>query len=241
MKRKRYTRLRGINKRRRVGGGFRRIQRITPGQRGFVRTSGYYGRYSGSHPEMKFHDVTIDDVIVAATMNVQAALLTIPEGNGESERIGRKITIKKIGWRYECRIPTTATAANTSDTIRVMMVLDKQANGALAANTDLLENDDYQSFNNLANSQRFRILMDRSYSMHCPSGSGRGTTDTLSYGEDILSAQWHKKCNIPIEYDNSATSGVITSIRSNNIFIIVGSKSGLGGFASQVRIRYTDR
>ncbi len=190
---------------------------------------------------MKFHDVTVDDVIVAATMNVQAALLTIAEGNGESERIGRKLTIKKIGWRYECRIPTTATAANTSDIIRVMMVLDKQANGALGANTDVLENDDYQSFNNLSNSQRFRILMDKSYAMHCPAGSGRGTADTLSYGEHIITAQWHKECNIPIEYDNSASTGVITSIRSNNIFIIVGSKSGLGGFASQVRIRYTDR
>ncbi len=215
--------------------------RIAPRQRGYVRTGGYYGRFTSSRPEMKFHDVTVDDGVVAASMNVQTALLVIPEGNGESDRIGRKITIKKLGWRYEVLLPTTATAADTSDVVRVMMVLDKQANGALGVNTAVLEDDDYQSFNNLANSQRFRILMDKSYSIASKSGSGRGTTDTLSYGDAVITAQWHKNCNIPIEYDNSATTGVITTIRSNNLFVIVGSKSGVAGFRSKLRVRYTDR
>ncbi len=217
------------------------LRRIRPGQRGFVRTAGFYGRYSGAGAEMKFHDVTVDDGVVAASMNVQTALLVIPEGNGESDRVGRKITIKKIGWRYEVLLPTTATAADTSDVVRVMMILDKQANGALGTNTSVLEDDDYQSFNNLANSKRYRILMDKSYSITSQSGSGRGTTDTLSYGDAVITAQWHKPCSIPIEYDNSATTGVITSIRSNNLFVIVGSKSGVAGFRSKVRIRYTDR
>ncbi len=220
---------------------FRRRGAVRGRQRGFVRTGGYYGRYTGSSPEMKFHDVTVDDGVVAASMNVQTALLVIPEGNGESDRVGRKVTIKRIGWRYEVLLPTTAVAADTSDVVRVMMILDKQANGALPTNTIVLEDDDYQSFNNLANSKRFRILMDKSYSINCGSGSGRGTTDTLSYGDQVITAQWHKKCSIPIEYDNSATTGVITSIRSNNIFVIVGSKSGVAGFRSKVRVRYTDR
>ncbi len=215
--------------------------RVRGRQRGFVRTGGYYGRYTGANPEMKFLDTTVDDGVVAASMNVQTALLVIPEGNGESDRVGRKVTIKKIGWRYEVLLPTTAVAADTSDVVRVMMILDKQANGALPTNTIVLEDDDYQSFNNLANSKRFRILMDKSYSINCGSGSGRGTTDTLSYGDQVITAQWHKNCSIPIEYDNSATTGVITSIRSNNIFVIVGSKSGVAGFRSKVRVRYTDR
>ncbi len=229
--------LRQVLRRRRA----QRIRGIQRGQRGFVRVGGYYGRYSGSNPEMKFKDTTVDDGVVAASMNVQTALLVIAEGNGESQRVGRKVTVKRIGWRYEVLLPTTATAADTSDVVRVVLVLDKQANGALPVATDVFEDDDYQSFNNLANSQRFRILMDKSYSIATPAGSGRGTTDTLSYGDNVITAQWHKTCNIPIEYDNSATTGVITSIRSNNIFAVVGSKSGVAGFRSKLRIRYTDR
>ncbi len=199
-------------------------------------------RRAADEAELKFHDVDVDDGTVAAAMNVQLALLTIAEGNGESERVGRKINVKQINWRFEVLLPTTATAADTSDVIRVMMVLDKQCNGALPTNTDVVETDDYQSFNNLSNRQRFRVLMDRTYDVNCPAGSGRGSTDTLSYGDSVVSDQWHsQRLNIPIEYDNSFTTGVITTIRSNNLFIIVGGKSGVAGFRSKLRIRFTDR
>ncbi len=192
--------------------------------------------------ELKFHDVTVDDGVVAAAVNVQTALLTIAEGNGESERVGRKINVKKINWRYEVLLPTTATAADTSDVIRVMLILDKQANGALPTNTDVVETDDYQSFNNLSNRQRFRVLVDKTYDVNCAAGSGRGSTDTLSYGDSVISDQWHSQnLNIPIEYDNSFTTGVITTIRSNNLFIMIAGKSGVAGFRSKLRIRYTDR
>ncbi len=219
----------------------RKIRAVRAGQRGYVRTGGSYGRYAGPDAEMKFHDVDITDAVVAAGVQIQAATLIIAEGNGESQRIGRKITIKKIGWRLTINLPTTATAGSTADVIRVMLVHDKQCNGSLPAAGDILDVDSFRSFNNLANSKRFRVLMDRTYDLVATAGSGRGSTDTLSWGAVVLSDTFFKNCNIPILYDNTATSGVITSIRSSNIFCVYCSRSGLAGVTTSMRYRFSDQ
>lgn len=218
----------------------RYARRIRPAQRGYVRAVGFYGRGDGNRPEMKFHDLDITDAVVAANGVIQAEVLKIPQGNGEQNRIGRRIIIKKISWRYAVALPATSTAVNTGDSLRVMMILDQQCNGALPAVTDILEANDWQSFNNLANSKRFVILMDKTYSLNSPSGSGRGTTDTLQFGFIRQTFQWHKSCNIKIEYNNAFTDGQIATIRSNNIVILLVSPDGVIGFESKLRFRFND-
>ncbi len=236
-RRKRYTRLRGINKRRRVGGGFRRIQTITPSQRGFVRTAGFYGRY-GRTGELKFFETDVDDAVVAAGFNVLGSLNLIPQGVTESTRVGRKCCIKRVQLKLSATLPTTATAASTEDVLRIVLLLDKQANGANPANTDIVETSNYLAFNNLANSQRFKTLWSRNYSFNCSSGSGRGSTDTLSYGAHTRFIQVNKKCNIPVEFN--ATTGAITEIRSSNVILCYASKNGLVGIDGNARVRFSD-
>lgn len=208
---------------------------------GLTRTSGYYGRFTGSNAELKFHDLDIDDAAIAINGTIaQVSCLTIAQGNTESQRIGRKLTVKQINWHFEIKFfGSTATAA-TSDVVRIILYHDRQANGATATVTGILESDDYQSFNNLANKQRFTILMDRNYSMVARSGSGRGSTDTLAFGEDVQTDTFYKTCNIPIEYDNSGTDGAITTIRSSNIGVIALSRDGGSQLVSKMRIRYSD-
>ncbi len=188
--------------------------------------------------ELKFHDVDLDDATIASGANVTASINLIAQGVGESQRIGRKCTIKFISWRFTMTMPTR-TAASISDTVRVLLYLDKQANGATAANTDVLESADYQSFNNLSNKGRFRTLMDRTYDINGNAGSGRGTTDTLSYGSKITNDSFYKKVNIPIEF--TAGSGAITEITSNNIGVILMSEQGLASFESKFRLRFSDK
>ncbi len=201
-----------------------------------------YGKLSTT--ELKFHDLDIDDAAIAANGTiVKSSVLTIAEGNGESNRIGRKIIVKNINWRYTITLNSTAVKEDTSEIVRVILYLDKQTNGAIAAvSTDagILETDNYQSFNNLNNKNRFRILSDRTYHLRSQSGSGRGTTDTLAFGEDIIEDQIYKKCDFPIEYDNSTTDGALTSMRSNNVGVLLLSKGGFAVFDSKMRIRYLD-
>ncbi len=191
--------------------------------------------------ELKFHDLDIDDATIAQGGNIaQASCNIIAQGTTESQRVGRKCTIKSINWRMQIKlIASTATAA-TSDSIRVILYLDKQTNGATAAVTDIFETADFQSFNNLANKSRFRTLMDRTYDMVCKCGSGRGSTDTLAFGEDVINDTFFKKCNIDIEYDNSATGGELTTQRTNNIGVLLLASSGSTQFGSKMRLRFAD-
>ncbi len=221
-------------RRRVVGRQVIRYQAPAPAPRG-------YRRFSDLDSELKFHDVTVDDAVIASGGTIQNALLTIPEGIGEEQRVGRKLVIKSISWKIMLRLPSTATANNTSDTVRIMLIQDKQANGALPAVTDILASDDFQSFNSMANSQRFKTLWTRTVALNAPAGSGRGSTDTLSYGNNEQALSFHKNCNIAIEYDSSAATGAITTIRSNNIFVLLLSRLGVCAFVSEMRFRFYDR
>ncbi len=212
-------------------------------RRPFKRPRQRRGRFTKLLPgELKFHDVDVSDAVIAATGSIDVpSLVVVAQGTTESTRIGRKLTVLNIGWRYTLILPTTATAASTSDTARIIIYQDKQTNGATATVAGILETAHYQSFNNLANKSRFRILFDKSWHLNAHSGSGRGVTDTLSYGEDRIDGQWFKTCNIPIEYDNSETDGSIGSQRTNNIGVLTISGAGLVGLASsKFRLRFSD-
>lgn len=186
--------------------------------------------------EMKFHDVDLDDAVIAAGANVTATINIIPQGVTEIQRIGRKCTIRSINWRFNITLSPGTTSANTSDTVRVLLYLDKQANKATAASTDVLESADFQSFNNLANKKRFRTLMDRTYKITASAGGGDGTTE--DYGATELNDAFFKKVNIPIEW--TAGTGAMTEITSSNIGVILLSRAGVAGFTSKFRLRFTD-
>ncbi len=193
--------------------------------------------------ELKNHDLDVDDTSIAAAGQIwlngdsEASLLRIPTGDGATTRDGRKIIIKQIGWRYNVELAAQTASATTSDVVRVILYLDKQANGAAAAVTDILQDDDYQSFNNLANKGRFRILMDRKYDMVAQAGGGNGTTE--DYGEYVVSDTFFKKCNIEVMYNETASTGALATLRSANLGVLFLSKTGtLTLFRSKMRIRF---
>lgn len=201
---------------------------------GMTRSVGFFGRF-GRGGELKFHDVDLDDAVVATGGTVVPTINIIPQGTSEIQRIGRKCTIRSINWRFQVQLPAGTSTAGTADTLRVIMYLDKQANGATAAVTDILESADFQSFNNLGNKNRFRTLMDRRYDLQT-SLSGDGTT--VDSGLVLEGDTFFKKCNIPIEF--SSTNGTITEIRSNNIGVLLISSQGVAGFVSKLRLRFSD-
>ncbi len=192
--------------------------------------------------ELKFHDLDVDDAVVAVAGTIaEDSVLTIAEGNGESERVGRKITVQKLLWAYNIGIPALAQVGGgqSQDVVRVIVYLDKQTNGLTAGVTDILEFDDYQSFRNLSNSGRFRILMDKTHSIKgVTAGAGDGLNN--DFGSSEQTYKFAINLTTPIEYDNSATTGAITSMRSNNIGVLLVGKKGIANFVSKMRIRYTD-
>lgn len=211
-------------------------KRFIPGK---SRTGGFYGRYQPGGTEVKFHDIDIDDAVIESTGSILLdSCNKIPQGVTEIQRIGRKCTITKIAWRYQLTLPVAAAATGIpGDVIRIVLYLDKQCNGATANVLDIVNTDDWQSFNNLGNSGRFKILMDKTIDLNYIGGVGDGAANDFS--QVTRSGTFYKNCNIPIEFD--ATTGAITEIRSNNIGILLLGREGIAGFSSKMRLRFKDK
>lgn len=204
-------------------------------RRGRDRTGGSYGRYhTHKTPELKFHDFQLNDSTVANTWTVTPSINLIPQGTTEQQRIGRSATIKSIQWKWRVSIKDSTVSTATADVMRMVMYIDEQANGNAATATELFEVDDFQSFRNLANSHRFKILCDNTFAINAQCGGGNGTSE--DYGGFFRSGYKQFKVNIPIEWDS--TTGAITEIRSNNIGIMVISEAGRLGLESQLRLRF---
>lgn len=222
-------RRRGFNKR--AGLKSYRAGRATF-RKGYDRTSGRYGNFS-SGLELKFYDQEIPGSFETGG-ELDAVLLSIAQGTGESQRIGRKITLKSIGWKFEMTLPSTTLIAQTSASVRLIFVLDKQCNGTAPSVAQVLEDSSYQSFNNLSNKSRFRTLMDRNYTIESPA-----IVDGVSSVPGKIQDSFYKKCNIPIEYDG--VTGGLTEIRSNNLFVLLlGAGVQTVTMTSRMRIRYSD-
>ncbi len=187
--------------------------------------------------ELKFHDLDIDDAVVAVNGTIaQASCNLIAQGVTESQRVGRKAVIKNIGWRYEIVLPNAQNMTSVLDTVRVILYLDTQANGATATVTGILESDDFQSFNNLANKGRFTILCDKTHEINATAGGGNGTANDIAGHQE--NHTFFKKVDIPIMF--SAGTGAITEICCNNLGVLLLGKQGFVGFFSKMRLRFTD-
>ncbi len=189
--------------------------------------------------ELKFLDLDVNDGAVAAQGTiVSGSLPTIAQGVTESTRVGRKCTITSINCRYLFNLGLSSVLLS-AETVRMILVLDKQCNGAAPAILDVLESDNFQSFNNLANKGRFRTLLDRTVDINPSAAAGDGTTNDTAGNH--VSGDFFIKCKIPIEYDTTASTGVVSTIRSNNlVFILLGENGGVVSFDSKWRLRYTD-
>lgn len=209
---------------------------------GYVRTVGFYGRFrgrsAGAGGEQKFFDTTFAEATVASAGAItNPSLNLIPQGVTESTRVGRKCVIKKIHFKGELKMPSSATSTLTADRLRVIVFIDKQANGAAATVASILETASIDSFRNLAESGRFLILHDKTSDLNSGSGAGNTAAGVL-WGETKRTWRLNKTCNLPIEF--SSTTGVITEIRSNNIGVLAISEAGLATLQYTCRVRFSD-
>jgi len=208
--------------------------------RGYVRTGGNYGRF-GKDGELKYFDVQLTGLTnVSATATVSssdvtgAMLVGLAQGTGESQRLGRQITVKSIQFSGTVTFNPGASANPITGLVKMYVVMDTQANGAYPTLGDIFNNNAYALMRpEMDNSQRFRILRKIEVRVDPQAGvSG-------AYSDAVRPFNFYKKCNIQVDY--SSTTGAITEIRSNNIFLVyVANTSGVCDVSAFTRIRYKD-
>lgn len=214
----------------------RRAVRAVPRRR--VQIPRPMTQYRERGGELKFLDtaiaLTFPTVAACSTTAATGNIHIVPQGDGGSEREGRKITIKSINLKGNFTLVPGMDAASSS-VAYLYVVLDTQCNGNNPAITDVLTSNDMQAnFANLANDNRFRIMKKFIVEMSSTAGV------TTAYNNHSRAIDWYKKCNIDITYDNTAATGAVTTTRINNIFLIQGSGvDNQIAFTGAARIRFT--
>jgi len=187
---------------------------------------------------LKFVGITLIDAVVAVTGSVNTQIFIIPDGDAQSEKAGLRIMIKSIQIRFVLTLPSTATLSNSVDICRVILVQDRQCNGALPSVDDILNGASFVNLKNVENTRRFSTLLDRSISINSMGAQGNGTVFTSLPA--IKHFSFYKTMNMPVYYNNSANTGVITTINSNNLVMLFISENGNCGLKARIRVRYTD-
>lgn len=174
-------------------------------------------------------------------------IVDIVQGTGQSERIGRKCTITKILGRFNFQFLESADTALgeariAHETVRLMILWDKQCNGTFPAPASILAQNLYNSYRNLANLKRFTMLHDRIYSWNTTAIAASVATPNNASERVVADYQVTiaKNVFIPIEY--SAATGLLADITSNNIVILTWTKHGarMEMESSKVRLRFID-
>lgn len=173
--------------------------------RGLQRTG---GRLPFSVAELKNFDVHVTNMIVPGVSTHQSVAICVPgPGNGATQRIGRRITMKSI--QIAVRMNYAGGMIGQSP-IRLCVIYDRQTNTLFPAGNDVLVVDGLASYRNLDNSRRFWFLCDE---IICPN-FGQGTVAQQT------SFVWRKfiKCNLPVEF-NPGASGTISDVATGGLLL----------------------
>lgn len=189
--------------------------------------------------ELKFTNKTLSFFPVSATGNI-TSLNLVAQGVQKSQRIGRRITIWAMEWRYDYflqvleKIPTPLSG----DLLRLVVFIDKQANGATSVALDILDTADVLSPYNVDNKDRFVILRDVTHTINYAVMASE-TSDTVSQGGHIKQGSIFLN-DLATTIQFSGGSGAVAELTSNNLSVLLISSNGTVRTNCFWRIRFTD-
>lgn len=185
--------------------------------------------------ERKALDVSTTGMVVAATAGWLAPVLLNGCGPGTDlfQHVGRETTMTSLYWQFRGSMAATSTGGSP---IRLLIVYDKEANGAAptmstAAQTDILATNLISSHNNLNNRDRYITLVD----------------EIIEYVGASGPAGWfrkgYRKISLPCVF-NATGDANIASINTGSIYASVCQDGNIATanptMALNTRIRFTD-
>ena len=160
----------------------------------------------------------------AVTTWTISVLNDVAQGSSAITRIGRKILMKSI--------LVQGSLTNSNAFGRILIVYDRQPNGALPAATDVLTSNTMMAVQNLDNRDRFIILADIFPYAQDESLAGEINGAPMCYKRYI-------KCNLETVYGGNA--GTIADINSGSIIMMTNCNGGTVANESGIqRIRFVD-
>jgi len=184
-------------------------------------------QYDLKGPERKNTDLnTTFAPPLTASFATPQLLNGVAQGVGNGERVGRRYLMKSVQYRA---ILDMTQDSNVSQH-RIVIVYDKQANGAAPIASDVFEANVFHSPLALRNADRFVVIDDY-------------ITDIAPTSNLNIAVQRYKKVNM--ETVCTGTGATIAGIISGSVYMFIANNSDptigvVTGAFVYTRIRYTD-
>lgn len=198
-------------------------------------------------PEKKLFDVGVGDYAVNTTGNF-TLLNGLVRGTGlYGERVGAKVNMTKISISGQIASNTAFGAVSQAaapQTARLIVVQDKQCNGAIFSLTDLLDTATANALYQGDWLGRYKILYDRRWDLEYVATAAGPTYGSSGGGKSMHSFHIEIPCYATVHYNNGNTGGV-ADIDSNSIYMLwVGTVAASATLAATARVgvqaHYTD-
>jgi len=157
----------------------------------------------------------------------------VANGTDFTNRIGRKINM--VDLEVKMFFFPISGNAYPGDVIRVMLIYDKQTNGALPAVSDILTSAYPLSFTNLNNRNRFEVLHDEAVALNPQATVG------TTLGNGAPENKW-REFRVKLRHDTiyGSTGANIADIKSGAIYMLTISAFAVWQIAWNARVRFYD-
>lgn len=190
-------------------------------------------RIAASEEHKEISLLTVADVTLATT-SVVTLRNGCAQGTSAVTRAGRRTTMTSLTYLWQVSFAATTVGAAP---LRLLIVYDRQPNGAAPAALDVVLTDTITSPMNLNNSRRFKVLVDET----TDGISDAGPKSYMVKGYRTFTKK--KEGGWPCEFKDTS-SGTITDITTGSIYSLVWQGGNLITAAPQnalyTRIRFTD-
>lgn len=157
-------------------------------------------------------------------------IATIAQGASVNQRVGKKVMLKSLQCRGNVRSNTTTTISDAA----FLIVYDKRPTGSLPAITDILVSANSASFNNDANSGRFRILKRVDVETV-------GNITTPACGTEAFSCDFYLDLKGMKCIFKAAGTGAIADIEEGALYLVTCGDQAAGTAASTLTAAFRTR
>jgi len=199
-----------------------------------LRTGGFGPRYAG---ELKAIDITGEGICVSGSTSVDL-LNAVATGTDFTDRVGRKIMMKSIFIRGWLKGQDISNGSPLGNLCRLILVYDRQSNGAAPSMDAILKTTEAQSQLKLDNRDRFTVLVDKAIALGTITNVA---TQAVAGSPTCRAIKIYKRLNLEVQF--SGTTAAIGSIATGALYLIsVGSQTTSDGhsFVYTSRIRFVD-
>lgn len=234
------------------------------GTPGFTRNVGNYRKTTKG--ELKYFDGETDvvgglsgvPVGVTGTI-VDESLNLIKQGTQPSQRIGRKVVVKRLQMRGHVRLQSVVAGITPNRPLRFRLIVycDKQCNGAAGSAEQILQSRNnsadasvdkdvtLDNYRNMEYIDRYRIIYDKTHTLNPLTLSTADVSGLRIDSSGVYKTfNFGKNMNLEIIWGTVAASGTIDQIQSNNLGVMCivddNTQSEDWQLKYQWRLRYTD-